>query len=174
MRIGVFTALFAKLSLDEVIKKIKPLGIRTVELGTGNYPGDPHVKLDWLSSPAKLKEFHQKLDDQGISISALSCHGNSLHPNKKTADTHTETSRRTILLAEKLGVNRVRRRLADSDRWYEYPRYLFSNESKDILLLCGETLDQLGVAWRFSRRNAISVARREAVARLDEFVGPKY
>jgi hypothetical protein len=38
--------------------------------------------------------------------------------------------------------------------------------------LCGETLDQLGVAWRFSRRNAISVARREAVARLDEFVGP--
>ena len=44
----------------------------------------------------------------------------------------------------------------------------------DILRLCGETLDQLGVAWRFSRRNAISVARREAVARLDEFVGPKY
>ncbi len=30
------------------------------------------------------------------------------------------------------------------------------------------------VAWRFSRRNAISVARREAVARLDQVVGPKY
>jgi hypothetical protein len=72
------------------------------------------------------------------------------------------------------GVNRVRRRLARSDRWYEYPRYLFSNESVDILRLCGETLDQLGVAWRYSRRNSISVARREAVARLDEFVGPKY
>ena len=54
------------------------------------------------------------------------------------------------------GVNRVRRRLADGDRWYEYPRYLFSNESKDILRLCGQTLDQLGVAWRFSRRNAVS------------------
>jgi hypothetical protein len=56
----------------------------------------------------------------------------------------------------------------------EYPRYLFTNESGDILRLCGETLDRLGVAWRFSRRNAISVARRDAVARLDEFVGPKY
>jgi hypothetical protein len=44
------------------------------------------------------------------------------------------------------GVNRVRRTLAD----------------------------QLGVAWRYSRRNSISVARRVAVARLDEFVGPKY
>jgi hypothetical protein len=72
------------------------------------------------------------------------------------------------------GINRVRARLADGERWYEYPRYLFTNESKDILRLCGETLDQLGVAWRFSRRNTISVARREAVARLDEFVGPKY
>ena len=72
------------------------------------------------------------------------------------------------------GINRVRARLTRGDQWYEYPRYLFTNESADILRLCGETLDQLGVAWRFSRRNAISVARREAVARLDEFVGPKY
>ena len=72
------------------------------------------------------------------------------------------------------GINRIRRRVADGERWYEYPRYLFTNESQDILRLCGGTLDQLGVAWRFSRRNAISVARREAVARLDEFVGPKY
>jgi hypothetical protein len=72
------------------------------------------------------------------------------------------------------GANRVRANLADGERWYEYPRYLFANESADILGLCGEALDRLGVAWRFSRRNSISVARREAVARLDEFVGPKY
>ena len=61
-------------------------------------------------------------------------------------------------------MNRVRRTLADGDHWYEYPRYLFGNESADILRLCGEALDQLGVAWRYSRRNSISVARREAVA----------
>ena len=107
MRVGLFTALFAKLSLDEVIKKIKPLGIRTVELGTGNYPGDPHLKLEWLSAPAKLKEFKQRLDDQGISISALSCHGNALHPDRKFAEISAETNRKTILLAEKLGVTRV-------------------------------------------------------------------
>jgi len=51
---------------------------------------------------------------------------------------------------------------------------MFTNESADIRALCGETLDRMGVAWRYSRRNTISVARREAVARLDEFVGPKY
>lgn len=70
--------------------------------------------------------------------------------------------------------NRVRHQLSDGDRWYCYPRYMFTNESADIRTLCGQALDKLGVAWRYSRRNTISVARREAVARLDEFVGPKY
>lgn len=70
--------------------------------------------------------------------------------------------------------NRVRRPLASGDRWYEYPRYMFTNESRDILEICASTFDQLGVSWRFSRRNTISVARRKAVARLDQFVGPKY
>jgi hypothetical protein len=72
------------------------------------------------------------------------------------------------------GMNRVRRVLADGDHWYEYPRYLFVNMSQDILGLCGQALDQLGVEWRFSKPTTISVAKRDAVARLDAFVGPKY
>jgi hypothetical protein len=71
-------------------------------------------------------------------------------------------------------INRVRATLRSGSRWYEYPRYFFSNKSLDILGLCGATLDQLGVSWRLSRPDTISVARREAVARLDEFVGPKH
>jgi hypothetical protein len=72
------------------------------------------------------------------------------------------------------GMNRVRRVLADGEHWYEYPRYLFVNMSKDILQLCGQTLDKLDVEWRFSKPTTISVAQKEAVARLDAFVGPKY
>jgi hypothetical protein len=30
------------------------------------------------------------------------------------------------------------------------------------------------VEWRFSKPTTISVAKKEAVARLDAFVGPKY
>jgi hypothetical protein len=71
-------------------------------------------------------------------------------------------------------MNRVRRVLADGEHWYEYPRYFFSNKSLDILGLCGAALDRLGVEWRFARWDVISVAKREAVARLDAFVGPKY
>jgi hypothetical protein len=71
-------------------------------------------------------------------------------------------------------MNRVRRPLKTGDRCYEYPRYLFVNRSADIRRLRGEALGRLGVAWRFSKPATISVARREAVARRDEFVGPKY
>jgi sugar phosphate isomerase/epimerase len=104
MRIGVFTALLANLSLDQVIEKLKGLGVNTVELGTGNYPGGPHCNVDLLDNRAALKEFKRKLDDSGIAISALSCHGEPLHPDRTIAKAHQEVSRKTILLAQKLGV----------------------------------------------------------------------
>ena len=69
--------------------------------------------------------------------------------------------------------NWTRRPVGGGTKRYEYPRYLFSNESPDILRLCGRALGMLGVAHRFPRRNVISVARREAVAALDAVVGPK-
>jgi hypothetical protein len=44
MRVGVFTPLLSQPPLDEVLKKLKGHQIDTVELGTGNYPGDAHCK----------------------------------------------------------------------------------------------------------------------------------
>ncbi len=104
MKVGVLTALLANLSLDQVIQKLKALGIDTVELGTGNYPGDPHCKLSMLENAKALAEFKKKLDDNGFTISALSCHGEPLHPNPEIARANQDTNCKTILLAEKLGV----------------------------------------------------------------------
>jgi len=104
VRVGVFTALLADLTLDQVLEKLKALGVNTVELGTGNYPGDPHCKLSMLASKTALKEFKAKLEDNGFAISALSCHGEPLHPNPAIAKANQECNRKTILLAEKLGV----------------------------------------------------------------------
>ncbi len=56
---------------------------------------------------------------------------------------------------------------------YSYPRYFFSNESTDILRICGQALDEVGAQWRYNRPNSISVARRCSVALLDTFIGPK-
>jgi sugar phosphate isomerase/epimerase len=96
--------LLSQLPLEMVFEKLKALNIDTVELGTGNYPGDPHCKLSMLDNESELKTFKQKLSDHGFSISALSCHGNPLHPDPEVAKAYQETSRKTILLAEKLGV----------------------------------------------------------------------
>jgi sugar phosphate isomerase/epimerase len=57
-----------------------------------------------LDNKTERNEFKQKLADNGISISALSCHGNPLHPDQKRAKHDQEVSRKTIRLAEKLGV----------------------------------------------------------------------
>ena len=65
------------------------------------------------------------------------------------------------------------RPLKDGPKRYEYPRYLFSNESTDIIALCGEALDLLAIHWTLPRRNLLSVGRGSDVRRLDELVGAK-
>jgi sugar phosphate isomerase/epimerase len=90
--------------LPDVLKKLKAQGIDTVELSTGNYPGDAHCKLSMLDQPAELDAFQQTLADHGFTVSALSCHGNPLHPDPKIANAHRDVSRKTIRLAQKLRV----------------------------------------------------------------------
>ena len=104
MRIGVFTPLLTSFTLEAVLAKLAGYQIRTVELGTGNYPGDAHCKLSMLEDPAALADFRRKIDDAGFTISALSSHGNPLHPDSNRAKHDREISRRTILLAEKLNI----------------------------------------------------------------------
>lgn len=71
------------------------------------------------------------------------------------------------------GTNWTERRVGGTTKRYTYPRYMFSNRSGDIREIFTAALDMLGIAWRQSNQWTISVARREAVAALDGFVGPK-
>ena len=105
MKLGVFTALYQNLPFEAMLDKLVEMGVETVELGTGNYPGNHHCNPDeLLESPKKIKEFNGALERRGLSISGLSCHGNPLHPNKKFANQSHEVWRKTVLLAERLGV----------------------------------------------------------------------
>jgi hypothetical protein len=54
------------------------------------------------------------------------------------------------------------------------PRYSFSNRSEDIKNLFCDTCDALGIRWTRPSEKNIAVYRLASVARLDEFVGPKY
>jgi hypothetical protein len=56
---------------------------------------------------------------------------------------------------------------------YRYARYQFCNHSEDIRDLFCEYCDLIGIPWRQMNRVTISVARREAVMKMDRFIGPK-
>jgi len=108
MKLGFLSVLFSDRSLKEVLETIRPLGLQTIELGTGNYPGDVHCKpKDLLASKPKRDEMLKMIKGEGLSISALSCHGNALHPNTAFAKKSIATLDDTIKLAEKLGVKTV-------------------------------------------------------------------
>jgi sugar phosphate isomerase/epimerase len=103
--IGVFDPAYPNLSTDEFIEKVSALGLEAVEIGTGGYPGDKHCPVqELLEDPGKLRAWHKKFTDRGIEVATLSCHGNPVHPDAKIAARDAETFRRTVQLAEKLGV----------------------------------------------------------------------
>ncbi|HEY8421005.1 MAG TPA: sugar phosphate isomerase/epimerase [Thermoclostridium sp.] len=108
MKLGVFTVLLSAKSLEESLAYLKESGVQAVELGAGGYPGKAHVNpselLEDESRITKLKELVKKYD---MEISALSCHGNPVHPQNDIARAFHEDFEKTVLLAEKLGVERV-------------------------------------------------------------------
>jgi hypothetical protein len=69
--------------------------------------------------------------------------------------------------------NWTTRTVAGERKRYDYPRWMFVNNSRNIRGFCCEALDALGVPWKQSSWKTISVSRREGVAVLDRIVGPK-
>lgn len=108
MKIGVFTALFANKKFEEALDYACECGVEAVEIGTGNYPGNPHCDTEGLlASASKRKGFLRAIESRGLVLSALSCHGNPLHPDRKYAASNHEVHRKTVQLAEKLGIEVV-------------------------------------------------------------------
>ncbi|MCP8969778.1 sugar phosphate isomerase/epimerase family protein [Ectobacillus ponti] len=105
MKLGVFTVLYQSLPFEAMLDKLQSMGVEAVEIGTGNYPGTNHCNPEeLLNNPEKLRAFKQAITSRGLIISALSCHGNPLHPNPEIAAAAHQTWRNTVLLAEQLGV----------------------------------------------------------------------
>ena len=107
MKIGMITDSLGELSFDDLLATAAGIGIEQLEFAAGNWSRAPHLALDRMldSAPAR-EEFMIRLCDHGLSISALNCSGNPLHPGE-TGRRHREVTRKTIRLASLLGVDRV-------------------------------------------------------------------
>jgi len=108
MKLGVLTTLLGNLPLAEALAYFKSLGIEMLEIGCANYPGNAHANPDeLLSDKAKLAAFQKIIADSGLEISAFSCHGNPVHPDKKIAAEFDRGMRNAVLLAEACGISQI-------------------------------------------------------------------
>lgn len=108
MKLGVFTPVLYQMDLEHALAYLQSHGVQMAEIGSGGYPGTTHCDTTaLLDSDEKLSEFKGTFKRHNIEISALSCHGNPVHPNKETAKYFDDAITNTILLAEKLGIHQI-------------------------------------------------------------------
>ena len=108
MKVGLFAVLLSGMEFEDALDYIQSVGCGAVEIGCGGYVGDAHCKPDKLvKDDSAVEEFKDAVASRGLEISALSCHGNPIHPDPKIADSHHKAFEDTVLLAEKLGIDTV-------------------------------------------------------------------
>ncbi len=108
MKLGVFTVLLGAQPLREACQYLAKAGVQAVEIGCGGNPGKAHCDPKaLLSDGAQLKAFQSAIEDNGLTLAALSVHGNGVHPDPAVAKAAHDDFLDACLLAEKLGVNTV-------------------------------------------------------------------
>ncbi len=108
MKLSVFSPVLASFSLEDTCKFLKGNGVSHLEMGCGGYPGKAHCDpAQLLADPKKLEAFQATLSKYGITLPALSVHGNAIHPDPAIAAGFQADFENAVLLAQKLGITRI-------------------------------------------------------------------
>lgn len=108
MKLSVLANLYGAKPLDETLQILTGLGVHTVEIGAGGYPGKAHCNpAELLADETKFQEFVATFRKYDVEICALAAHGNPLHPNRAMAEQYDRDFKEAVLLAEKLGIDTV-------------------------------------------------------------------
>jgi sugar phosphate isomerase/epimerase len=108
MKLGVFTVLFQQQPFEEMLDRVQAAGLDAVEIGTGGFPGTAHCRPEeLLEDDGKLRAWRSAIERRGLFVSALSCHGNPLHPDRRTAERDHASFAATVRLAQRLEVTCV-------------------------------------------------------------------
>lgn len=108
MQCSVVSSILADYSLEESLAYLKSIGVEQFELGVGGYPGKAHADARILSKNAeKRQELVAVFEKYGMTISALSVHGNNVHPNPEKAQEFRKDFEAACILAGQLGVETI-------------------------------------------------------------------
>jgi sugar phosphate isomerase/epimerase len=108
MKIGVFTVILGSTPLNQALDYVAGLGVQAVELGAGGYAGFQHCPVsELLASAQRRADLLHAVQSRGLRISALTCAGNNLHPNRELAASFDRDFVQAVELANRLGVEVV-------------------------------------------------------------------
>ncbi len=106
MKLGVMSPVLNEMGLEDALKYLSGLGVDSLEIGAGGYPGKAHLDpKDYLDNPAKVEELKGLLKKYNIEIAAVACHGNPIHPNKEIAQKFHNEFVDAMKVAVMLGVD---------------------------------------------------------------------
>jgi len=108
MKLGVFTVLLGDRSLEDSLKYLKSIGVEAVEIGCGGFPGTAHCDaIKYMKDKSLIKEFKDTIKKYDMTLSALSVHGNPVHPQKEIAQKFHNEYEAAVQLASELEIDRV-------------------------------------------------------------------
>lgn len=108
MKLGVFSVLLADMPFDKACQYLASQGVTHIEIGCGGHPGKAHCDPEiLLNDKAKLDAFKGAIKDAGLTVSAFSCHGNPVHPNKDIAKTFHDDFMNALRIANECEIDRV-------------------------------------------------------------------
>jgi sugar phosphate isomerase/epimerase len=108
MHLGAISTVFVSLPLNDAAQRMRQLGLKSIEIGTGGFFPKNHcdpAKL--LADESALAEFNATLAASDLKISAFAMHGEPLHPDPVISHAYDRDFRDTCALAKKLGVTRM-------------------------------------------------------------------
>src|SRR5205823_4239779 len=98
--------LFGERSLEEALDAAAAAGCELVEIAAR--ASSPHVRpAELLADATARAQLVEAVAGRGLAISALSCHGNPLHPDGVVAAAADRDFRESVLVAAELGVGTV-------------------------------------------------------------------
>jgi sugar phosphate isomerase/epimerase len=136
MKIGLNLDSLGGLSIDHALDVAAELGIECVELPTGAWSPAPHLDLDrLLDSETARRELLARVQDRGLTLSALTCNGNQLDP--VSGPEHDAVTRKTVALARLLEIERVILMSGcpggPGDRWANWITVAWPPETAEVL-----------------------------------------
>jgi len=108
MELSVMSPVLSQMNLDQALEYLSSLGVDSLELGAGGYPGKAHMDArEYLEHPEKIEELKALLQKHNMKLSAIACHGNPVHPNAEIAQSFHEDFVAAMKVAARLGVDTI-------------------------------------------------------------------